>query len=228
LKQLLKARVMAAIDRLAPWLPLTRELIYLGMVNEAIRSLKLNTPPLYPTASAANYSLLYVLLRAASDTPGARMLDIGAGQSSLVLNALAEQDAQLQVTTLEGDETWARLIQQKVRHPVIHAPLTRRDVQGRAAAAFELAKIPQNTFDIVVVDAPHGEKRHSRRGVLEVLDRVLDNEFLVIFDDAGRVGEQDTIRAFLSQRHSLGVRLVFGSKAQILAFTPKYRHAAYY
>src|SRR3546814_16016062 len=49
-------------------------------------------------------------------------------------------------------------------------------------------------------DGPQGSARNSRWGALEILERSLADEFIVIFDDAERRGEQEPAMEFQRMR----------------------------
>jgi 16S rRNA G966 N2-methylase RsmD len=198
----------------------TNELLYQIMFYEAARALELKLPPLYPVRGAANYSLLYVLLRALS-TRQVRVLEIGAGQSSLLINALG-RDA----VTVEPDAQWASWIGERVAHPVVHAPMAVKTIHGRQEPGFDVTL--RGRFDVVLVDSPHGARRRSRWSALELLDRHLADEFLVIFDDAQRTGEMDTASEFIRTHPGCRHRFIHGRDAQCLIFSEGFAEAAFY
>jgi len=182
------------------------ELLYQGMFNAASKELHL--PPLFPTKAAANYSLLYLILRVCLETPGNRVLEIGAGQSSLLLDAL-KADA----VSLETDAAWAESIGARVGHRVVHAPLVETDGKPE----FPDAMVRQlGQFDVVVVDGPLGSP--GRRAALSPLKHLAE-EFVVIFDDAHRPGTQGTVKAFLAAHPHARISWVHGQKSQCVVFT---------
>ena len=98
------------LERGSRWLAPTawlqgRELIYQGLVHRDLDRLGITTR-FYPLRSAASYSYLYLLLRLVQDHDQLRILELGAGQSSLLLDQLSQHFA-LQLTSLEHDEGWA-------------------------------------------------------------------------------------------------------------------------
>jgi hypothetical protein len=201
--------------------PPTSELLYANAFNSSAAAFGISLPPLYPLGAAANYSLLYVVLRALTETPASRVLDIGVGQSTRLLNAIAKW-RQVDIVSLESDGRWAALVAQHVSHPVLHSPLTTRNVHGFNVPCFASANIT-GRFDLIIVDGPEGSRRRSRWGVLEILDQHLSEEFLVIFDDASRSGELDTIKQFVKSRgKGVAARFVHAGKSQCLIYTQKF------
>jgi hypothetical protein len=95
----------------------------------------------FPTGGAANYSLLYLILRIGLEFKPASVLDIGAGQSSLLWSMLRRHGLVGSVLTLESDREWAQRIGDQIDHEVQgdRPGAVRRDRLRRAersAAAF--------------------------------------------------------------------------------------------
>lgn len=220
--------------RLQPILNLTgalhsRETFFQGMIHQSASAMDLRLPPLYPVQSAANYGLLYVLMRAITEMGCSRVLELGAGQTTRFLSALQLQKPELEVTTLESDKEWHERVSKMVSHRVVHRRLIRRKIEGVEVDAYvDIDPLNDQKFDLVLIDGPHGSRRNSRWTSLEILSDHLADEFLVIFDDAERIGEQDTIRRFMQSR---GLDVEFsaakGMKCQFLAFSPAFQAAKF-
>ena len=169
-----------------------RETLYQGIVHRELARLEIERP-LYPVRSAATYSYLYLLLRICTELPVRRVLELGAGQSTLVLDDLAAR-GRLEVTTLEHDADWIEQVGARCTHArIVHAPLARRRIGGRQSEAYEAGEAVEGPFDVLLIDGPRGRRRHSRRGALEFIESGLGEEFVIVFDDAERRGELDTI-----------------------------------
>ncbi|HUG46683.1 MAG TPA: hypothetical protein VMK31_09280 [Sphingomicrobium sp.] len=207
---------------------LAREIFYQGLLDNAARGLSVALPPLYPVKGAANWSLLYGLFRLATESGVKSVLELGAGQSTILLNALADQ--RLKVTTVETDPDWAAFVRQRVKTEVVLMQMTDREVHGRNISAYEGLDSLRDVYDCIVVDAPVGTKRYSRWASLEILDRCLGDEFVAVFDDAERRGEQDTIKAFLQTSKGRRAQLNFvrGAKHQCYLYTQRYAAVAYF
>jgi hypothetical protein len=196
-----------------------REAKYATMFNEAFRKRTGEAPAFYPTAGAANYSLLYTIMRCVTELPVTRVLELGMGQSTVLLDALGAD-----TVSVDHEEPWVQRMGEKVKHQCVYAPLVERQVHGFAVPAYDFAP---SKFDLVLVDGPQGTPRRSRWCSLDVLDKCLGDEFIVIFDDAARRGEQDTVREFLKSRNA-DLHLIQGSDAQIIAYSPKFAVAKYF
>ena len=101
-----------------------------------------------------------------------------------------------------------------------------REIHGHREPAFDVEL--DGTFDVVLVDSPHGRPRRSRWAALELLDRRLADEFLVIFDDAQRQGEMETVTEFIRSRPGAGHRFVYARDSLGLVFTRGFAEAAVY
>lgn len=197
-----------------------QELLYAHMLGDALRGQAIKLPHLYPTGAAANYSLLYLLLRIQTELPVQTTLEIGIGQSTLLLDALGAVGE-----SVEHDQKWAEVIAGQVTNRTIRVPrLVERHFAGRATMCYDFS--PQEA-DFVIVDGPQGTGRFSRLGALELLDKSLAEEFIVIFDDAERRGEQDTIMEFLKRRNA-NVHFFSGLKSQCVAYTEKYELVSWF
>src|SRR4051812_44863033 len=64
----------------------------------------------FPTGGAANYSLLYLLLRIAKEQRPRSVLDVGCGQSTLLWDRLRNKGLVGSVVTLENDAAWGAAI----------------------------------------------------------------------------------------------------------------------
>jgi predicted O-methyltransferase YrrM len=219
-KQMSRARRM---HRWHPVLTLTgalhaREILFQNMLSQNAEAAGVTLRGIYPVVGAANYSLLYVVFRSLSELPVASVMDIGAGLTSILLSAMADAFPHRAVT-LESNEQWAKVIGPKIRHPLLVSAL-RDDGEYREQ--------PAGTYDMVIVDGPAGAMRHSRKSALAVLQKCLAEEFLVIFDDAERKGEQDTILEFCKSHPEARTQYVMSNKAQCLVFTKKFGAAEFF
>lgn len=147
----------------------------------------------FPTGGAANYSLLYLILRIGAEFRPASVLDVGAGQSTLLWAMLQRRGCVGEVLTLENDPAWGARIAAQVTHEVLVTPLRPATIDGRATTTYDWdAAKAGRRFDTIVCDGPRGTPQHSRRGILSILDD-LPADFALVVDDAERDGEQDTI-----------------------------------
>lgn len=215
----------------AAWLQ-GREIVYQQLVQRDLERLDIRAP-LYPVRGAANYGLLYLLLRLVQELPQLRILELGAGQSTILLDRLVAVHP-LQCTTLESDSAWFSRISDQVKSArVLNAPLEQRVVNGRACSAYDPAALDHHAqFNVLVVDGPRKNRRRSRWGSLELIEDRLEDEFLVVFDDAERRGEQQTIAAALKllerKQCNYATSQIRAANTQFLIATGRFRTALYF
>jgi hypothetical protein len=204
-------------------LPLS-ELYHLELFNAAVARSGIAVPPLFPVGNAANAGLLYVLFRLAWEFSGLSVLELGAGQSSLLLDALRRAGRVARVLTLEHDAGWAARIGAQVGHEVRHAPL------GPAVFADIATEVYDTTLDrkcdCVLIDGPIGTPNNSRLGALALLEQCLADDFVLVFDDAERPGERQTIERCLALYPGARHVCVHAAKSQCLVFTEKFAAVA--
>ena len=87
-------------------------------------------------------------------------------------------------------------------------------------------------FDLLLVDGPNGTDRFSRFSCIPLIEANIGREFIVVFDDASRPGEQDTIlhvANYLSQKNvDFKLNYLSGRTTQAVITTQKYRAASYF
>jgi predicted O-methyltransferase YrrM len=186
----------------------------------------------HPVRSAANHSLLWLVGRIVEENEPKRILELGAGQTTRLLGALARARG-LQLVTLEHDAAWAAEVRRDAAHDVRLVPLVPSRLAGAEVKGYDPASLgADERFDLVVVDGPHGTRRMSRGGCLDLLERHLADDFVVVFDDAERAGERETIdraRSLLRARgRGLHETEVAALKRQVAFASDAFRRVAWY
>ncbi|NDY95129.1 class I SAM-dependent methyltransferase [Wenzhouxiangella limi] len=181
-----------------------RELLYQNIVHRDLDRLGIDLP-LYPVRSAATYSYLYLLLRLVQETGPLRILELGAGLSTVLLDRLREHFG-LELTSLEHDEDWVERIRKQGASAVVHAPLVERSLQDYSARVYDSSVLSSGSrFNVLLVDGPRRSRRRSRWTALEFIEGWLEEDFVIVFDDAERPGEIDTISAALRLLDQRGI-----------------------
>lgn len=186
----------------------------------------------FPVASAANHSLLYLVLRCYVELPLQRILDVGAGQTSLLLHALQKKMGKAEVITLEHDASWAAHIAAQVDHQVLRRDLVPLRVDHRTTQMHALTDLP-GRFQLIIMDGPPGVRRHSRLGLLALMRTVMDHDgFVAILDDADRAGEWQTAEACWHWLHDQGITFrhaeIRAAKHQWLCAGGALQHAVFF
>lgn len=188
----------------------------------------------FPFRGAANSSLLYFILRSSASLDIRNVVELGCGQTTLLLDSIAGKRTSFQFYSFENEPFWASQIQRQIQRSTINVkPLVAQTVRGRTTKFYDLGtSLEGKKFDLLVVDGPYGEKRYSRWGSLQLIDKHLQDEFLIIFDDAERLGEEDTYIEALRLLQEKGVkvytRMIEAQKSQFIIATEKYRGACHF
>lgn len=226
------SRVVERADATEPSMEIVyRELFLRDLAAAGLRDVY------YPVGGAANHGLLYLITRCFTEFPIANALELGAGQTTLLIDALRKSvRPDSRVTTVEHDPDWAGHIGAQVSHSVTVATLVGKQVDGRAIDHYRSPFFdPSTRYDLVIVDAPIASDHHNaynRLGAIEIVDENLADDFVIIIDDAQRVGEARLAElvgerlAALGRKASRGV--VTAGKRQILYAGGSYRRAAFF
>lgn len=187
----------------------------------------------YPVGGAANYSLLYLVLRIFRELEPKAVLDIGAGQTSILWSRLFGAEAADRMLTVEHDQEWADHVGARIGHEILVSPLEMRREGERIVQTYDWAAIrARGPFDVILCDGPPGATEWSRYGVMSLVDETLPSDFLIVMDDAERNGETQTVEAILSRLESMGrpahLGKVRGQKAQAVIAGGAYRRAAFF
>lgn len=143
---------------------------------------------LHPGGWAASASLLCTVARIVTELPIKNVLELGCGQTTILLAALKET-MDFKLTTIEHDAGWAELITKNSGHEVDLAALT-FDGNG-----YVLNDLP-GPFDLIIVDGPPGTgTKWSRGGAVSIAEQHMANPCVVVVDDTHRRGEAATASA---------------------------------
>jgi hypothetical protein len=210
----LKKTAKSAIHRIItggqfPLIP-SMEAVYQRLVQRDLRNLGMEDK-FYPVGGAANYALLYLLIRAARELPIKSVLELGAGESSKLLDSLASQGSlAATITTLEHDRTWAEQMSSVVNHPVILTSLT-------PLCCYDFSPVKHlRSVNLLLIDGPPASNEktvYARLGAVELIDTLDPVDFLIIVDDTHRVGEMLLVEKI---ERALGQRKMDFHKGQII------------
>lgn len=212
------------------------EVVYQNIVDRDLLSLSIPNK-FYPLGAAANYGLLYLILRSAQELDIRSLVELGAGQSSLMIDALrARKVIQGDTLTIDHDEEWAARIGTIVSHQVVTAPLTIVEDKQYTYEGYDLSKVdlPQR-IDFLLIDGPLGwgkSRTYARHGALPILERLDPDGFLIVVDDAEREGEAALVNRISSHLTHKGFQFrstrILASKRQDVFASGKMIAAAFY
>jgi predicted O-methyltransferase YrrM len=172
----------------------------------------------YPVGSAANHGLLYFLTRCFTELPIRMAIELGAGESSVLLSEIVRiQGERTELRTVEHDPVWAARVRPRIHHQLVVAELVEKQVDGHAIRHYAEPYFDRTVrYDFVLIDGPPGyyeNIQYSRLGALELLTH-LATDFVVVVDDAERHGEDVLVGAI---RRDLAARGVACREGTILA-----------
>ncbi len=216
------AGALGTVLRNARWLNPAMEIVYRELFLRDLRRLGIEDG-FYPIGSAANHGLLYAITRAFAQFPIRSVLELGCGQSTLLLAALNRRlNEPASIRSVEQDPRWAERLRAAVGHEVVTSELVPKTVRGRAIRHYGEGYFDRGkTYDLVIVDGPSvagPETAMSRLGCLEVVEAALAADYIVIVDDAERKGEGalvDLLRAhFKARGAAFGETSIVAAKRQ--------------
>ena len=152
---------------------------------------------------AANYSFIYLLFRILDKIEPRNILEFGLGQTTkLTTQYIAHKNPEAYLNVCEHNVDWIKIYQPELpKHEHIrinHLDLEyfeyRRKRNDKYAGLLEM--VGDQKFDLIIVDGPvGGGKNLPRSNVVDLICHGnLSENFVIIFDDAERVGEKNTIR----------------------------------
>ena len=152
-----------------------------------------------PGRWAVGYPFLYVLYRLLDEVKPKNILEFGLGQSSRMLNQYTNYCNDVDLTTLEHDESWIALYKKKYElspnSKILLVENIKINFNGFETLSIKnLQNVVQNKkFDLILLDAPFGSERYSRSQILSLIPNNVDkNHFCIIIDDYHRNGEKET------------------------------------
>jgi len=174
----------------------TKELLYF----QAFLNLLPEKHDFYPFGGSANSSLLYFLGRFLKEFRELNIVELGMGQTTILLNIFAEnQDNHF---SIDDNEFWIDSVNSKLINPeksqLIFRNLIEVEVSSNKTFFYkDFESIFENkVVDLVIVDGPKGTKKFSRCGILPFLVKRFSDQdnMVVIFDDTHRKAELETFQ----------------------------------
>lgn len=194
----------------------------------------LSSPPVSAPGGTASYSLLYVLLSLLRTGSFTRIMEFGVGQSSKLIGAYVASNPDATSVHVEHDKEWLDVaVPHSPRIQRVYAPLTDTVVFRRKVKWYAMER-PASQFDLILVDGPpawNRGTRFDRHGILNWIPEILADDFVLMFDDAARMGERravaETKRLFSAADYTTLSTDYTGGSSQTVFATPKFRNAVY-
>ncbi len=194
--------------------------IYWGQIyNSTIVGSKwLHDKAISPGRWAVGYEYLYVLYRALTESSPAAILELGLGQSTKLTSQYARYRG-IPHLVIEHDQQWAEYFLSgwpnlSANTIVQLLPLVQRGDGNNPYFAYQnFGEITsrEGGWSLISIDGPFGGKgESSRRDVLEQLPQILAEDFVIMMDDCGRVGEANTVKEMLLALQEAGIACELG------------------
>ena len=160
----------------------------------------------YPGRWALGYPALYVLFRILNNVKPLRILELGLGQSTRMTTQYASTNPDIEHIVVEHDNNWISFFRKEneLSENTEIVQLDREFIEYKEAESVRVFHGFQDAlkgkkFDFILIDAPLGGdmKQYSRIDVLSLLPECLDEQFVIMMDDAERPGEKNTIEEIL-------------------------------
>ncbi|MBE6901521.1 MAG: hypothetical protein E7478_03520 [Ruminococcaceae bacterium] len=156
-----------------------------------------------PGRWAVGYQMLYVMYRILDEVRPKNILELGLGQSTKLCAQYAAHNSDVTHQVVEHDEDWIGFFRSNYSASMANTEIVMLDREMkpfindsvvRCFAGFE-ERFSAQKFDLIIVDAPYSAdmKKFARVDVLSIIPQCLCDDFVIIIDDAHRIGEKHTI-----------------------------------
>jgi hypothetical protein len=161
-----------------------------------------------------------------------RVCELGAGSSTRLFD-LINTNRQSQIFSLESDEWWAESHRVCKNVQVLSTSLRPVSVLGQSVTAYDIGVLPDQWIpEFFVVDAPLGTARFSRLGAWLLIEKMIQGDFIILFDDVDRAGEAESIRMVKAELERSGTkyhsRQWSALKSQHVFFSDKFLPVKYW
>mgnify|MGYP006292881069 CR=1 FL=1 len=153
---------------------------------------------------AASPDFLNLLYNTIKDIQPSTVVELGSGVSSLVTASALKQNGSGILYSFDHEEHYRLQTQQELSRLGLnrfvvtrHAPLKQYEIQGCTRLWYDITdEVLPAQMDLLVVDGPPEPivGKGGRAPVVALLFNKLSPQGLVLFDDAGRSGEQEILR----------------------------------
>lgn len=181
----------------------SKEILWAEIFNSTINKSKWFNESISPGRWAVGYPFLYVLYRILDEVKPNKVLELGLGQSSKLTCSYTNFNKGRDIfhCIIDHDEGWENfftngneeLFKDK-NSEIIIIPLETVNYEKSEVIRYKNFKesIPEEKWDLILVDAPFGSDGFSRIDVLDLIPQNLADTFAILIDDCEREGELNT------------------------------------
>lgn len=212
-----------------------KELIWSQVFHDSIRDKKeLCNLSINIGRWAGSYTMFYLLYRILEEFKPNKILELGLGESSKFISKFLENYAENSShLIIEQDEDWKKSF--NIKHKlskqsdIILSSIVDIEINGYLVKVYSsLEDLIKQKFDFYLIDGPHGSIHYSRYDAFKIIQSIdKDQEFIMLFDDYERKGEQETYEMIVSELISKKIKfysaIYTGTKSVMLIGSEKYK-----
>lgn len=195
----------------------SNDLVHANFFHDTIKHSEWFDKPLSLSGWAIGYNFAYILYRVLEDFQPKRILELGLGQSTKIINEYAKHFDGVVHHIVEHDSGWvdffkrsAEMSEESTFHLLECYTRKYKGVELNAYKEFK-KEFEGQKFDFIVIDAPVGSGReYSRMDVLDLVPDGLGEQFVILLDDCNRIGEQNTIKLLEKKLEDSGIEFSSG------------------
>lgn len=166
----------------------------------------------YPGGWAVGCPFLCILYRILDEVKPNKILELGLGQSTRLTSSYRnhEENAGKIHCVAEHDPGWIAFMENSIdlsNSQVVQLPLAEIEYKGKAVTVYEnfIQKIPQEKYDLVLIDGPFGSLEYARIDSLGLVPQFLAEDFVIMIDDYERAGERNMSKDLLELLSTNGI-----------------------
>ena len=185
---------------------------------------------------AGNYSFFYVLYRVLSDFKPSKILELGLGESSKFISTyIKSYIPSCEHTIVEHSSEWIQSFKNRFNlsenTKIVHLPIINYVVKGFNVNKYtDFEKFITEEYCLYVIDGPFGSDRFSRYDIITLVEKFMENEFIIIIDDTNRIGENDTVLDIVSILNTKKINFYkseyVGNKTVSIIASEKFKYTA--
>jgi len=218
----------------------TKEIMYAEVFRDCSnRSEWLKEKNFTLTLGAANYSFVYILFKILDEFNPKNILEMGLGQTTKLTSQYASyyQDSTLHV--VEHNKEWIEAFSKKLELNN-NVRIFQRNLMKFMLNDIESDKydsldeiVEGKKYDLIIIDGPFGFDRvYPRTNILDLIPQNLAKNFIIILDDAERVGEKNTAELIFKKLIENNIEFKksykIGLKTQLIITSTNYEFIHWY
>ncbi|NHJ05317.1 MAG: hypothetical protein EAX90_10865 [Candidatus Heimdallarchaeota archaeon] len=209
------------------------EIKYLRKFRKLLKQLNWEDLVIKTGGYAANGSFIYLLLKILNEKHPDKILELGSGETTKLIYRYISENENTEALVLEDNSEWYKKLIgnfKSKRFNYTQSLLKELTVAERICKwySYDFSNEKNNSkYNLILIDGPLGTLRYSRLGIIKFLPNILDrNNFIIIFDDTSRKGEQDTIgilkNVFVKEKIEFISVEIYGYKKQTCLASKNY------